>query len=137
MAGQVGCILRRHLDCVESETHIRDIVNRCHVWESQAEFVDHRGDSPTRRQPRPVCLIEDAETVRVQAGASVGTAPEDQDLFGTLMQHLLPTPVVSPPGATPIPSERDLLIQHLIGDIHLVQQPQQERYSFTDMEILL
>ena len=28
MAGQVGCILRRHLDCVESETHIRDIVNR-------------------------------------------------------------------------------------------------------------
>ena len=44
---------------------------------------------------------------------------------------------MSPPQATPIPSERDLLIQHLMGNIHPVQQPQQERSSFTDMEILL
>ena len=85
IAGQVGCALRRHLDSVEPEIPIQDIVDRCCVWESHAEFVDHRGDSPTRRQPLPVCPIEDTETVRVQAGASVGTAPEDQDLLGTLM----------------------------------------------------
>ena len=137
IAGQVGCTLHRHLDSVEPETAIRDIVDRCCVWESHAEFVDHQGDSPTRRQPLPVCPIEDMETVRVQAGASVGTAPEDQDLLGTLMRHLL-RQVVSPPEATPIPSERDLLIQSLMGNIHPVQQPQQERSIVLQIkEILL
>ena len=45
--------------------------------------------------------------------------------------------MVLPPEATPIPSKRDLLIQRLMGNIHLVQPLQQERSSFTDMEILL
>ena len=53
------------------------------------------------------------------------------------MRHLLPMPVVSPPEATPIPSERDLLTQRLMGNIHPVQPLKQERSSFTDMEILL
>ena len=66
-----------------------------------------------------------------QASASVDITPEDQDRLGTLMRHLLPTPVVSPP------SECDLLIQHLMGNIHPVQPLQQECSSVTDMEILL
>ena len=45
--------------------------------------------------------------------------------------------MVSPPEATPIPSERDLLKQRLMGNIHPVQPLQQERSSFTDMDILL
>ena len=49
------------------------------------------------------------------------------------MRHLLPTP----PEATPIPSERDQLIQRLMGNTHPVQPLQQECSSFTDMEILL
>ena len=53
------------------------------------------------------------------------------------MRHLLPTPVVSPPEATPIPADRDLLIQRLMGNNHPVQPLQQEHSSFTDMEILL
>ena len=120
---------------VEPETPIQDIVDRCRVWKNHAEFVEHRGDSPTLRQPLPVSPIED--TVKVQAGASVGTVPEDQDLLGALMRHLLPTPVVSPPEATPLPLECDLLIQCLMGNILPVQPLQQERSSFTDMEILL
>ena len=99
--------------------------------------MDHWGDSPTLRQPLPVCPVDDAETVQVQAGASVDITPEDQDLLRTLMRHLLPTPVVSPPEATLIPSERDLLIQRLMGNIRPVQPLQQKRSSFTDMVILL
>ena len=53
------------------------------------------------------------------------------------MRHLLPTPVVSPPEATPTPSEHDLLIQRLLGNNHPVQPFAQEHSSFTDMEILL
>ena len=113
------------------------IVDRCHVWDSHAEFVDHRGDSPTPRQPLPICTIDGAETVKGQARASVDITPEDQDLLGTLMRYLLPMPVVSPPEATPIPSQCDLLIQCLMGNIHPVQPLQQEHSSFTDMEILL
>ena len=92
---------------------------------------------PYARKVLPVCPVDDAVTVKVQAGASVDITREDQDLLGTLMRHLLPTPVVSLPEATPIPSERDLLIQCLIGNIHPLQPLQQERSSFMDMEILL
>ena len=68
---------------------------------------------------------------------TVDITPEDQELLGSLMRHLLPMPVVSPPEATPIPSERDLLIQRLMGNNHPVQPLHQEHSSFTDMEILL
>ena len=34
IAGHANCELRRHLDSVAPETLIRDIVDRCRVWES-------------------------------------------------------------------------------------------------------
>ena len=48
IVGQVGCSLRRHLDGVEPGTPIRDIVDRCRVWESHAEDTDCRGTAPIR-----------------------------------------------------------------------------------------
>ena len=54
-----------------------------------------------------------------------------------IRRHLLPTPAVSPPKATPIPSDRDLLIQRLLGTVHPVQPVVQERSRLTDIEILL
>ena len=35
IAGHSNCDLRRHLDSVSPETPIRDVVDRCRVWESQ------------------------------------------------------------------------------------------------------
>ena len=37
IAGHGSCELRRHLDSVPPETPIRDVVYRCHVWESHAD----------------------------------------------------------------------------------------------------
>ena len=37
IAAQRSCGLRRHLDCVPPDTPIRDIVDRCRVWESHSE----------------------------------------------------------------------------------------------------
>ena len=37
IAPQRGCGLRRHLDGVSSDTPIRDIVDRCCVWERHSE----------------------------------------------------------------------------------------------------
>ena len=44
-------------------------------------------------------------------GVTADITPEDQELLGSLMRHLLPTPVVSSPKVTPIHLECDLLIQ--------------------------
>ena len=62
---------------------------------------------------------------------------EDQDMLGSLNATFVPTPAVSPPRVTPIPSEREQLIQHLMGKEHPVQPLLPERSSYTDMEILL
>ena len=62
IAGQAGYTLHRHLDSVAPETPIRDIVDRCRVWESHVEVMDYRGDSPTPRQPLPVHTIDDEGT---------------------------------------------------------------------------
>ena len=44
---------------------------------------------------------------------------------------------MSPPKATPIPSDRDLLIQRLLGAVRPVQPVVQERSRLMDIEILL
>ena len=53
------------------------------------------------------------------------------------MRQLLPTPPVSPPRATPIPSDRYLLIQRLMGPEHPVWPVSQESSNQTDIEILI
>ena len=62
---------------------------------------------------------------------------EAQDMLLSLMQHLLPTPAVSPPKATPIPSEFELLIQRLMGNDRPVQPGPTGRSGFTEMEVLI
>ena len=37
IAGHSSCELRRHLDSVPLETPIRDVVDRCRIWESHAD----------------------------------------------------------------------------------------------------
>ena len=68
-------------------------------------------------------MIDEVGTEDGQLELAPDVSSEDQDMLGSLMQHLLPTPAVSPPRATPIPSERDQLIQRLLGKEHLVVQP--------------
>ena len=37
IAGHESCELRRHLDCLPPDTPLRDIVDRCRVWESHSD----------------------------------------------------------------------------------------------------
>ena len=53
------------------------------------------------------------------------------------MSHLLPTLAIAPPMATPIQSDYELLVQHLLGTVQPVQPRVQERSRITDMEVLL
>ena len=46
IAGHSNCDLRRHLDSVPPETPIRDIVDRCRIWESHADPTSRRLTKP-------------------------------------------------------------------------------------------
>ena len=46
IAGLSNCDLRRHLDSVSPETPIRDVVDRCSVWESHADPAVRRIGKP-------------------------------------------------------------------------------------------
>ena len=80
IAGQIECSLRRHLDSVQPGTPIRDIVDRCHVWESHAEDTDRWGACPI---PNPPCPVYQNDDVRTESGPDVSA--EDQDMLGSLM----------------------------------------------------
>ena len=125
---QDSCALRRHLDSVSRETLIRDIVDRCQVWESHADLEDKRGWYPSPGRSLPLYTINEWGT----EGDDLPGAADDMT-----PEHLLPTPVVSPPKATPIPSELELLIQRLMGNDRLVQPAPTRRSGFTNMEVLI
>ena len=124
IAGQMECSLRRHLDSVEPGTPIWDMVDRCCVWESHTEDTDCWGARPIPNRPLPVYRIDDVGTESGPVSYS-----EYQDMLGSLMQHLLPTPAVSPPRATPILLEHEQLIQRLMGKEHPVRPLLSERSS--------
>ena len=132
IAGQAECSLRRHLDSVGPDTPMWDIVDRCRVWESHAEDTDKWGVCHESESPRAL-----SQVARVDTDSKPRVASEDSDVLGLLMRYLLPTPAVSPPKAPPIPSDRELLIQRLLGTVHPVQPVVQERSGITDIEVLL
>ena len=132
IAGQRKCSIRRHLDSVGPGTPIRDIVDRCRVWESHAEDTDSWGVCPSPERPRPVYRVDGMQTE-----CKPGFFLNDQDVLGLLMRQLLPAPALSPPRATPIPSDRELPIQRLMGTEHPGRPVLQERSSLTDIEIFM
>ena len=73
IAGHSNCDLRRHLDSVSPETPIRDVVDRCRVWESHADPAVCRVSNPSPNPMYPTYAVGDAdnniETTRVAAVA--------------------------------------------------------------------
>ena len=62
IAGHESCELRRHLDCLPPDTPLRDIVDRCRVWESHSTKTDLSG----------LC----GQAVRKRPGTSTGSNSE-------------------------------------------------------------
>ena len=69
IAGHSNCDLRRHLDSVPPETPIRDIVDRCRVWESHADPASRQLTNPNPDLIYPAYVVGEAdyntETTRV------------------------------------------------------------------------
>ena len=62
IAGHSNFDLRRHLDCVSPETPIRDVVDRCCVWESHADPAVRRMSKPTPDQTYPAYAVGDTDS---------------------------------------------------------------------------
>ena len=100
------CSLRIHLDSVGPDTPMRDIVDSCRVWESHAEVTDSWGGGQEPEYPPAIYqVVEDSQP---------NVASEESDVLEQIRRHLLPTPAVAPPKATPIRLDRDVLIQRLL-----------------------
>ena len=57
--GQRDCGLRRHLDCVPPDKPIREIVDRCRVWESHFD-MSRLSPVPALGPEVPVAVVQDA-----------------------------------------------------------------------------
>ena len=67
IAGYSSCELRRHLDSVPPppppETPIRDVVDRCRVWESHADPAVRRVSKPSPDRIYPAYVVGDADRI--------------------------------------------------------------------------
>ena len=58
IAGHENCDLRRYLDCVPPDTPLRDIVDRCRVWESHGTTETRRVSKPMPEPIYPTYVVE-------------------------------------------------------------------------------
>ena len=75
IAGDSCCELRRHLDNVAPETPIRDIVDRCRVWESHADSDNRWVERPVPERALPIYTVNDANGGGVGRVATAVPAP--------------------------------------------------------------
>ena len=107
-----SCELRRYLDSVPPETPIRDVVDRCRVWESHADPEVHRISKPSPDAIYPAYVVGDiGETRRVAAVTRPNPGPDQlEDMLTRLLAGMAaPAPV---PALVPeVPAVEKLLTE--------------------------
>ena len=115
IAGHSSCELRRHLDSVPRETPIRDVVDRCQVWESHADPAARWVSKPSPDPIYPAYVVGDSdnisETTHVAAVTRLKSGP---DQLEGLLRRLLATGDIPAP-IPEIPAVEKLL-QHLVAE---------------------
>ena len=119
IAGHENCDLRRYLDCVPPDTPLRDIVDRCRVWESHGPTETRRVSKPVPEPVYPTYVVGqsdyDDEPVCV---VSVNKQNNQMDQADELLKKLLEalTTAASPPIRTPEVTPLEKLTQLLISE---------------------
>ena len=100
IAGHSSCELRRHLDSVPPETPIRDVVDRCHVWDSHADPAVRRVSEPSLDQTYPAYVVGDSNSISETTWVAAVTRPRSgPDQLEDLLRWLLMA--VDPPAPLP------------------------------------
>ena len=104
IAGFSSCELRRYLDSVPPETPIRDVVDRCHIWESHADPAVRWVSKPSPDPIYPTYVVGDSDSIsemtRVAAVTGLRSGPDQlEDLLRRLLMAVdtqTPIPEVPP-----------------------------------------
>ena len=119
IAGHSSCELRRYLDSVPPETPIRDVVDRCRVWEShEIRRISKPGPDPIY----PAYVVGDWDTavdnIRVAAVTKPKSTPDQVENFfrQLLVNAAVPTPVPAPEVLV-----MEKLLQHLVAETQIRQ----------------
>ena len=115
IAGHSNCDLHRHLDSVPPETPIRDIVERCRVWESHADLAVRWVGKPSPDPVYPAYAVDDTgnniETTKV--ATVTGQRPSLTQLEDLLRRVLAPT---EPPAPKPEVPAVEKLVKQLVRE---------------------
>ena len=76
IAGHSSCELRRYLDSVPPETPIRDVVDRCSVWESHADPEVRRINKPSPDSIYRAYVVGDSDNIRETRQVAAVTRPK-------------------------------------------------------------
>ena len=117
IAGHGSCALRRHLDCLPPDTALRDIVDRCRVWESHAELAEQNVEQPIRTYPAYTVKQMETEPDGVRAVAiQPATSVDHSNVMLKKLVDML-APGANVPKKTTEPSALDKLVRLLRGHI--------------------
>ena len=115
IAGHSSCELWRHLESVPPETPIRDVVDRCRVWESHADPAVRRISKPSPDQTYPAYVAGDSDSISETTRVAAVTRPRSgPNQLEDLLRRLLLT--VDPPAPIPEVLPVEKLLQHLVTE---------------------
>ena len=113
IAGHINCDLRRHLDSVSPETPIRDVVDRCRVWESHADPAVRRIGKPNPDPTYPTYAVGDADSDNEATRVAVVTGQRSgQNHLEDLLRRVIST--AERPAQKPEVSDVEKLLQQML-----------------------
>ena len=138
ISGHDSCELRRHLDSVSPETPIWDIVDRCRVWESHADYDTQRLNKPEPDRALPIYAVDESGCETDDRMVAVVTTSQTvPDQLETLLRRLLPSSVALPPPLRPVPSTLEQLLQRLLAGAQAPKPAPPANTGSSDIEFLL
>ena len=123
IAGHTSCDLRRYLDCVPPDTPLRDIVDRCRVWESHGTTEIRRVSKPITDPVYTTYMVEqpdyDSEPVcMVSVNKQNNQTDQTDELLRKLVEALTPAEPINPPAKDPdsitLDKLSELLMSHVV-----------------------
>ena len=123
IAGHENCDLRRYLDCVPPDTPLRDIVDRCRVWESHGTTEIRRVSKPIPDPVYPTYVVEqpdyESEPVcMVSVNKQNSQVDQTDELLRKLLEVLTPVKPLTPPARVPesitLDKLSELLMSHVV-----------------------
>ena len=117
IAGHSNCDLRQHLDSVSPETPIRDVVDRCRVWESHADPAVHRIGKTNPDPTYPTYAVGDADSDNEATRVAVVTEQRSgQNKLEDLLRWVISTAECPAPKTEVLDVEK--LLQQLVREPH-------------------